>query len=161
MRRNRIVPLNAPTDEPRGYKYGGTETCDAVRRMAQQGKFPETWCAELGITVSTLYKWANDYEDFEQAVEEGWHILHAVYERMLFEAIRSELKTTPSLLKAMARRFPSTWGEQARNTLEHFKARNDPDPEETVSRLRDARDEDLHARIRELQERLDDVESGQ
>ena len=53
--------------------------CDQVRMMAQEGMLPEEWCAHIGISMATLYRWANEHPEWEDAVVIGWHLLAAFY----------------------------------------------------------------------------------
>lgn len=100
-----------------------------VLGMSRKGMFPEEWCAELGISMRTLFVWANERAEFEDAVEAGWHILHAYWARLLRENITNPAFRQTAALQVMAKRFPATWGQTPRNTLEHFTSRNEPSPE--------------------------------
>lgn len=116
-----------PGEEGRALKYD-PEFCWTVRLMAQEGKFQEEWCAELGITMSTLFQWANVYPDFDQAVREAWHLLNAYWTakaRAVVEnpVLYSDLKATV-FLEILRKRFPETWGKNARNTQETFENRD-------------------------------------
>lgn len=97
--------------------------------MSRKGMFPEEWCAELCKSMRTLYAWANEKAEFEEAVETGWHILHAYWARLLRENITNPAFRQTAALQVMAKRFPATWGQAPRNTLDHFTSRNVPSPE--------------------------------
>lgn len=150
-------------EQGRALKYD-PEFCWTVRLMAQEGKFPESWCARLGVTMQTLFNWANTYPDFDQAVREAWHILNAYWTERAQQivehpALWSDLKATV-FLEILRKRFPETWGKNSRNTQETFETRNtDPEGDGTTSpltdanRLRDARIDELEQRLRTLRAR--------
>ena len=127
--------------------------------MARHGMFPEEWCAEIGVSMRTIYVWANEWPEFEEAIELAWHLLHAYWARLMRQNIANPAFRQNAALKVMAKRFPATWGAEPRNTLEHFLARNTPDagsPEHLCSnceRLRNMTDDELRERIKELEER--------
>ena len=78
--------------------------------------------------MRTLYAWANERPEFEEAVEAAWHVLHAYWIRLLRENITNPALRQSAILSILAKRFPSTWGQEPRNTLEHFTKRNEPRP---------------------------------
>lgn len=120
--RHALVPVAVARASAR-QKYDGTQR-ERVLEMAAEGKFPEEWCAELGINSETLYAWANRYPEFEEAVVDAWHLLHAWWARFLRDNLTRAHFKAPTAFKLMARRFPSTWGSSdPRNTLEHFLQR--------------------------------------
>ncbi|MBT52129.1 MAG: hypothetical protein CMF72_01710 [Mameliella sp.] len=104
---------------------------------------------ELGIAMLTLYAWANEYPEFEEAVEISWHKLHACWINLLRENITNPAFRQTTALQVMAKRFPATWGQQPRNTLEHFEARNasNNDGQQNEEDPRALTDEELAARL--------------
>lgn len=139
----------SPDSDP---KYTA-DICPRVLELAREGKFPESWCAEMDFSMATLYRWANRHPEFERTVLMAWHLLHAHYSEKVQACIDRGNPQTPSLLKVMSRRFPSTWGENVRNTLEGFEARNDEVAIDVpVAKLSD---EDIAERIRVLAARRD------
>jgi len=58
-KRANIMLICAQPGEQRALKYD-PEMCWRVRDMAQEGMFPEEWCADLGVTMSTLFQRAHD-----------------------------------------------------------------------------------------------------
>lgn len=92
--------------------------------MAEEGKFPEEWCVELGISMRTLYSWADERTEFAEAVEFSWHVLHAFWVRLLRENLTNPRLRQNALFQTLAKRFPSTWGQTPSNTLDHFLSRN-------------------------------------
>jgi hypothetical protein len=118
-----IIPKpEKKVDIPRQSDYR-QEYCELVCQMAEEGKFPEEWCAELGCTMSTLYVWANKYEDFEWSVEVAWHLLHAHYARQMREGV-TDKRGMPALLEILRKRFPETCGQNPRNTETSSRNRN-------------------------------------
>jgi hypothetical protein len=105
--------------------------------------------------MRTIYAWANDWPEFEDAVEHAWHLLHAYWARLLRENISNPAFRQTAALKVMAKRFPATWGEEPRNTLETFMARNSPAVDDhngmgtcpKCSRIRNMTNEELSAEI--------------
>ena len=98
-RGKKIVPT-VVQDEPAAQCKYRPEFCQQVREMAQEGMFPEEWCAHIGVTVMTLFRWANRFPEFEEAVEISWHILHAYYANQVRLAtkdkgIRSDAQAVP------------------------------------------------------------------
>jgi hypothetical protein len=116
--RNDIVPAE-PAKGSNRQKYDGTSG-RRILELAEEGMFPEEWCCELGITMRTLYAWARTYPDFEECVEQAWHLLHAYWARLVRQNIRNPAFRQTLALRVMAKRFPSTWGANPSNTLEHF-----------------------------------------
>lgn len=141
-------------------KYKG-DAPSKILASAEEGKFPEEWCVELGISVRTLYSWADDRSEFEEAVEAAWHVLHAYWVRLLRQNLTNPALRQNSILQVMAKRFPSTWGQAPSNTLDHFLARNtvsaitlhSPSTPPTKEKRQLTREE-LMERIKILQDRI-------
>jgi hypothetical protein len=157
--RNNIIAVEVTRNSNR-QKYDG-DAPSRILALAEEGKFPEEWCAELSISMRTLYKWANDRPEFEEAVEAAWHVLHAYWARLLRENSTNPALRQHAVLQVMAKRFPSTWGQTPCNTLDHFLARKSAEvvnpqaqaersatPERTMTR------EEVLERIRILQDRI-------
>lgn len=123
--RNNIVPSEPVPMLSNRQKYNA-DIPKQVIDMARQGMFPEEMCAELGISMRTLYAWANKRPEFEEAMEQAWHLLHAFWARLVRENIANPAFRQTAALKVMAKRFPATWGNEPRNTLESFLERNAP-----------------------------------
>lgn len=104
-------------------KYDGDAPL-RILAMAEVGMFPEEWCVDLGISMRTLYNWANDRPEVEEAVEAAWHVLQAYWARLLREKLTNPSLRQNAILQVMAKRFPSTWGQTPSNTLDHFLSRN-------------------------------------
>lgn len=158
--RNNIVPApEVPIRSNRQIYHAGIP--ERVVAMAQQGRFPEEWCAELGVSMRTIYAWANDRPEFEDAVEHAWHLLHAYWARLLRENITNPAFRQSAALQVMAKRFPATWGKEPRNTLENFSARNERTSDGGVQLCRNCEDlermseEELCAELEMLRKRHD------
>jgi hypothetical protein len=157
--RNDIVKFEAPRASNR-QKYDGAAPLK-ILAMAEEGMFPEEWCAVLGISMRTLYNWANERPEFEEAVEAAWHLLHAFWARLLRENLTNPSLRQNAILQVMAKRFPTTWGNAPRNTLDHFLARNSGEAEKVQAHAstsgapeRAMTREEVRERIRVLQERI-------
>lgn len=163
MARSRFQAL-VPADQTRDYgpanKYD-EEHCWTVRTMAQEGMFPEEWCAELGVTLPTLYNWANAYPEFEQAVHEAWWLLRAFWTKKARDSIQGVGMPPSVLMSVLEKRFPDTWGKNPRNTHETFERRNEVEASDTAGAqaIRDAKTTDIEARIKELEARRKHEES--
>lgn len=138
------------------------EYCWAVREMAQLGMFVEEWCAAIGITMSTLYNWANRYPEFDQAVHESWYLLRAYWSKQARDSVQGVGRPPSVLIKILETRFPDTWGKtNPRNTQETFENRPGRPVREgeqaaqpmTKDSLRSMDADDLRARIEELERR--------
>lgn len=121
--RANIMLIKPQPGEQRALKYD-PEFCWTIRTLAQDGKFPESWCAEIGVTMSTIYRWADEYSEFNEAVEISWHLLnHFWTEYAVTNLSNIDLRSTV-LLELLRKRFPETWGKQPRNTLGNFQNRH-------------------------------------
>lgn len=129
--RNNIVKFEVTRASNR-QKYNG-EAPLRVLELAEEGMFPEEWCVELGISMRTLYSWADERPEFEEAVEAAWHVLHAYYARLVRQNLMNPSLRQNTLLQVMAKRFPSTWGLAPTNTLDQFIARDAAPPKVTVN----------------------------
>ena len=151
-----LVPLPG---EQRALKYD-PEFCWTIRGLAQEGRFPEEWCAEIGVTMKTLYEWANVFPEFDEAVRIAWHLLNAYWTNYARDNLTNPNLRTTLLLEILRKRFPESWGKNARNTQETFETRNetpgvDGDEKSPLTRaLKDAPREEIKDRIAMLQERM-------
>ena len=146
-----IVPTGRQPGEHHLLKYR-PEFCDQVREMAQDGMFPEEWCAHIGVSMSTLYKWCHDYPDFEEAVKAAWVLLAAYWARWVRENKANPHARVHMVMKMLERRLPSLWGGNARGHEDHLtewlKQQRSPAVAELSPDQRAAlSDDDLKARI--------------
>ena len=119
-KRSNIVPLSIDPRAQNALKYRGEEHCALIKSMAHKGEFPEQWCAQLGIALSTMFNWAARHPEFDEACRVAWTALSAFWTRELIEATRGNSRDTKILLELLRRRFPDTWGVNAKNTVGHF-----------------------------------------
>jgi hypothetical protein len=131
------------------------EYCDLIKEMAQKGMFPEEWCAHIGISMPTFYNWAKRRPEFEDAVKVSWVILNAVWTDKLRRSINDPLVKPTILIEVMRKRFPETWGENARNTETTFRQHMLGDDEAEVAPERVSRmdDEEIARKIALLEQR--------
>jgi hypothetical protein len=161
MPRSRFAALTTTGSEKDNYgpanKYD-PEHCWSVRQWAQEGMFPEEWTARLGVTMPTMYNWANAHPDFETAMHEAWWILRSYWTEQARKS-KQGIGMPPSILSMiLEKRFPDTWGKNPKNTHETFQDRNKPDDPEALGdtspeALRGMDKDDLVERIRALEAR--------
>lgn len=121
-----LVLIGQQPDEPgRALKYD-PRYCEEIRLLAQDGKFPETWCATIGIHKVTLYRWADDHPEFEEAVMIAWVLLQSFWTKYAVTNLTNTDLRGNVLIRMLQRRFPGLYGgdTQIEGTLEHFMARN-------------------------------------
>ena len=160
--RAELVVIGQQADEPgRALKYD-PKYCEAIRMMAQAGEFPETWCATIGIHKVTLYRWADDHPEFEEAVMIAWVLLQSFWTKYAVDNMKNTDLRGNVLIRMLQRRFPGLYGgdTQIEGTLEHFMARN-AKPAAAPEAVRDPGDqpimqnrEAMLARIAELEQRV-------
>ena len=158
--RTDLVLIGQQADEPgRALKYE-PHYCDDVRIWAQEGKFPETWCARIGIHRATFYRWANDNPEFEEAILQAWVILQHYWTEYAVRELKNKDLKSAVLLTILKARFPRLYGrpEILEGTLEHFQARNAPEPAPLPAAGQTDHGitsrEALQARVAELQDRM-------
>lgn len=116
-----VIPNTAANGPANKYD---PEFCWTVRELAQQGLFVEEWCAAIGVTMSTLYNWANRYPEFEDAMHQAWYLLRAYWSKQARESIIGVGRPPSVLIKILETRFPETWGKtNPRITQEAFENR--------------------------------------
>lgn len=155
--RSNITLIGQQPGEPgRALKYDQA-FCDRVRDFAQRGMWPEEWCAHLGISMTTLYRWANEHPEWEEAIIIGWHLLSAHYARLARENLLNPDLRATVLMEVLRKRFPGIWGRDPKGTQDHFEARNrTADGEKPLldpSEVRAASDDALREAIGRLEER--------
>ena len=122
-KRSNIFPLEVDPRASNALKYRGQEDCDLVVHRAREGHFPEQWCAEMGISMATFYSWADRYPEFDRAVRIAWTALSAFWTTEIVSvALGKKEANVKVLLELLRRRFPDTWGANARGTFAHFDA---------------------------------------
>ncbi|SMD05090.1 hypothetical protein [Primorskyibacter flagellatus] len=119
-KRSNIVPLTADPRAKNALKYR-PEYCEIVKRMAREGQFPEAWCSEMGVSMSTMYNWAARYPEFDEACCIAWTALAAYWTgKAVRMAFGGEGDAKP-LIRILRTRFPDTWGDNPRNTAGHYE----------------------------------------
>lgn len=167
--RNFLINIGQkPGDPGRALKYDPVY-CDLIKGLAEVGGFPETWCAKIGIHWGTLYRWADEYPEFEEAVRQAWVLLQHYWTTYAQDNLKNTDLRSTVLITLLRQRFPSIYGVQKapQGTLEHFLARNEAPPQPAPGTLSagdgDGMDvltprETILARIEELQQRMKDRE---
>lgn len=100
------------------------EFCDVVRLLGQAGQFPEEWVCALGVTLRTLYNWANAHPEFEQALHEAHWLCRAFWAQKARDSIQGIGMAPSTLSLILQRRFPDMWGKSAKSMHTHFEERN-------------------------------------
>ena len=151
-----IVPLNAGHTRGSNRQIYKPEFCDTVRDLAQKGLFPESWCAHIGVTMRTMFTWADRYPEFCEAFEIGWHLLADFWSKEALNSVQGIGRPPSVTLEILRKRFPSTYGSNSRNTLETFLNRNKPNQsglEQQTTNVTQLSDEELARKIAVLEER--------
>lgn len=161
-RRANIVSLDIDPRSQNASKYDPAHGL-TIRLLAQEGKFPETWCAQLGVTMQTLWNWANKYPEFDEHVRIAWHLLHDFWTEKATSLLTHPTAKQTLLLEILRKRFPETWGDDPRNTLEtwQFRPKVMDEDEEGGAEALDVSpgalskmdDDDISARIAQLEAR--------
>ena len=151
-----IVPLGAEHARGSNRQIYKPEFCQTVRDLAQKGLFPESWCAHIGVTMRTMFTWADRYPEFCDAFEIGWHLLADFWSKEALNSVQGIGRPPSITLEVLRKRFPSTYGSNPQNTLDTFLNRNLPkhdslDPQK--SDIRQCSDEELADRIAVLEQR--------
>jgi len=118
-KRSNIVPTSVDPRANNALKYRSSY-CERVVALARLGQFPEDWCAEIGISLSTMYNWANRYDEFDEACQLAWTCLTAHWTKRLVDTARGGPGDAKALIHIVAKRFPDTWGYTAKNTRDSF-----------------------------------------
>lgn len=107
-----LALIGQPPGEPgRALKYDADLHCQMVRDLAQQGDFPESWAAEIGITISTMRRWVHEHEEFREAIIIARHLLQSFWTRDIAKN-RTNPDSKPGLYNLIARRFPELYGRE-------------------------------------------------
>ena len=151
--RTRFTAL-VPTKELGPANKYDPEYCWTVRKLGQAGKFPEEWVAQIGVTLSTLYNWANAHPEFEQAMHEAHWLCRAFWAQKARENLQGVGMPPSTLSLILQRRFPDMWGKASVNLHQHFEDRNKVEDDDTSpTALRHMTRDELQERIRVLEER--------
>tara|TARA_R110000822_G_scaffold281754_1_gene403405 strand:- start:166 stop:675 length:510 start_codon:yes stop_codon:yes gene_type:complete len=118
-KRSNIVPITIDPRATNALKYR-PEFCKLVIDLSRQGHFPEEWCTQIEISLSTMYNWATRYPAFDEACRVAWTALTSYWTQELIEAARGNNCDRKILFEVIRRRFPDTWGASAKNTVGHF-----------------------------------------
>ncbi|MFD1156945.1 hypothetical protein [Roseovarius aestuarii] len=155
-KRSNIVPLSLDPRSTNALKYK-PEYCQLIIRRAKLGEFPEQWCSRIDISLSTMYNWANRYQEFDRASQLAWTHLTSYWTQAAWKAALGGPANTQVLIHILKKRFPDTWGHSARNTQASFPTSYGPEPKPRTSRPSDDLDgpslEELEQELAELRQR--------
>lgn len=93
----------------RGTVYDADLHCQVVRMLGQQGKFPETWAAKIGVTMGTMRRWVQTHEEFAEAIIIARHLLQSYWSEELAKN-RNNPNAKPGIYSMIMRRFPELYG---------------------------------------------------
>ncbi|MEM6623908.1 MAG: hypothetical protein AAF674_16900 [Pseudomonadota bacterium] len=97
------------------------DMCWHIREMAQDGKFQEEWCAELGVSMHTLWQWTREHENFRDAYGIACHVLQAYWTRYARENLTNPNLRSSVLIKMLQSRFPQIYGGRSVDGFEAWK----------------------------------------
>jgi hypothetical protein len=130
------------------------EYCNTVCLLAQGGKFPEQWCATIGVTLMTLHNWVKAYPEFREAVVIGRHLIAAYWTQRAVEAIDQPKTRQALLIEILRKRLPELWGDKAREDVWGMLAvGQDMEISAQGNSLRNLTDEELKERLEMLRRR--------
>lgn len=140
----------------RATKYA-PEFCDTIRMLAQEGEFPETWAAMIGVTLGTMRRWASEHDEFREAVVIAHHLLQSYWIRDLAKN-RHNKNAKVGIYALIMRRFPALYGKTPVDLAQWLV---EPEPQQATEAgavpgandPKTLRDQELDARIKALQER--------
>ena len=86
-----------------------SEYCQIVRDLAEEGMFPESWCANIGVSLSAMRLWCQAFPEFREAVEIA-HLLLVHYWTKKFKEAAESPTAKPGIYAMLARRLPAFYG---------------------------------------------------
>lgn len=104
-----------PGEPSRRSIYDADLHCQMVRDLAQQGKFPESWCAAIGVTMQTMRDWVLAYPEFKDAVIIARHLLTAYWTEYVHTNLKNPDLKQGLLVELLRKRFPEIWGKSPRD----------------------------------------------
>jgi hypothetical protein len=154
-----------PGEEGRANKYEPGH-CQLIRDMAQDGQFPENWCARIGIHMETMRNWCREHPEFLEAVRVARVLLTDYWTQKAREMAITPASATlkPServLVEILRKRFPELWGLDPPVSVWSFMMDAEPskavagDPGPGLPKTKD----EIEARLAELQARRKEGET--
>lgn len=113
-----------PGERSRNCKYDPDTHPDMVRRLAQAGEFPEAWMAEIGVTPNTMRSWAQQHDEFREAVIQGRILLQTFWTREIARN-KNNPNARPGLYALIMRRFRDLYAATGGVDLAEWVLRND------------------------------------
>jgi hypothetical protein len=98
--------------------------CERVVELGAQGKSQVQISKELGIPLSTIRSWADQHEDFSQALSRAKELEQAWWEDQAQMYLTSREFNAALWHKSVASRFREAYGEKQQ--LEHFGPNGGP-----------------------------------
>lgn len=95
--------------------------CEKVIELGRIGKSIEQICANLNISIRTIYLWRDTYEDFMQALEDAKTLEQAWWEEQatsyMVENKESDKLNVGLWSRSMAARFPKKYRESTKTEI--------------------------------------------
>jgi hypothetical protein len=139
----------------RATKYD-PEHCMTVRKLAQDGEFPEAWAAEIGASLETMRRWAIAHEEFREAVQIA-HVLLITFWTRDIARNRKNPDAKVGLYALIARRFNALYGKAPLDLAEWITTPPIEEPGGATpgapGAISDIRQDQLEARIAALEAR--------
>lgn len=115
---------NSDTIKAPQHKYRH-EYCEMLIQHLDKGLSIQTFGGTIGVARSTVYKWADEFKEFKEAMEIGKQKAQEFYEKRLvaktagqtIKGVDSKLVDTTCLIFALKTRFHETYGE--RQKIDH------------------------------------------
>ncbi len=113
-----LARIGQPIGEKgRANKYDPAH-CDTIKLLAQNGKFPETWACEIGVSVETLRLWGHRYPEFKEALVIAKHLLGHYWTEQVASGLWIEKgqqgektrQANAAMFTLLARRLPALFG---------------------------------------------------
>jgi hypothetical protein len=133
-----------------------------LRLLAQDGKFPEEWACEIGVSLETIRRWGHTYPEFRDSLVIAKHLLAAHWTRKIADNVNSET-AKPAMYAMLIKRFPALYGKEPIDLTDWVLSAPDSDeegltPKDTLTQeaARAMPDADIRARIDALRKRREE-----
>ena len=131
-----LAKIGQQAGEPgRNTKYD-PEYCGTIRKLAQAGKFPETWACTIGVSVETLRRWGHEHPEFRDALIISKRLLGHYWTERIASRLDNP-QANPAMYALLARRLPALFGKEPVDLAEHVT--RPPDAEDEPKALSEDR----------------------
>lgn len=145
-----------PGEKGRATKYDPAY-CETIKLLAQNGKFPETWACEIGVSVETLRLWGHAHPEFRDALIIAKHLLGHYWTEEVAAGVKSPLANS-AMYSLILRRLPALFGKDPVDLTEFVLRPDTPEDQSnpealTAEAVKAAPTEELQARLNALRTR--------